>query len=308
MSSIRQMLADGTAKRADAVKLAYSALHVEPGFNLRIEDDEFQAGVEVLAQYILDGGMVPPLEVRPRAEGGMFIVDGHRRHRAYGLAIERGAPIEWIEVRLFAGNDADRVARIMTSAEGRPLSPLETSRGYKRLAAFGLTADDIARRVGKTRAHVEQLLLLSNANQDVQNLVAAGGVSAALAVQTVRKHGEQAGDVLGKELEKAKAAGKKKVTAGTMAPRKIPAQQANGLFDSVDAVLDELGKETRVHLAGLETTEQRNEPVTITLPAWAVLDLIEVHAGIQAERAKLAQKQRDADLQAAQTDIEDAAA
>lgn len=305
MSSIRQMLADGTAKRADAVKVAFSALHVEPGFNLRIEDDEFQASIETLAQFILDGGMVPPLEVRPRAEGGMFIVDGHRRHRAYGLAIERGAPIEWIEVRLFTGNDADRVARIMTSAEGRPLSPLETSRGYKRLAAFGLTADDIARRVGKTRAHVEQLLLLANANQDVQNLVAAGGVSAALAVQTVRQHGEQAGEVLGKELDKAKAAGKKKVTAGTMKPKPMPRAIVDSLVDTTDAIVEALDRDTRLQLAAM-TAEQAAEK-QVSVPAWALLEILEQHQAITEEREKRAQKQREADLQAAQSDIEDAA-
>ena len=91
MTTFKQKILAGEIKRADAMKVRYQDLHEEPGFNLRIEDADFDASIDALADHILAGGQYPALEVRPRAEGGVFIVDGHRRKRAIGRAIERGA-------------------------------------------------------------------------------------------------------------------------------------------------------------------------------------------------------------------------
>lgn len=226
--SFKQMIKDGDLKRADAMKARLEDLHEEPGFNLRAEGEELEESINALAEFIFAGGQIPALEVRPRAEGGMWVVDGHRRRRAYLKLDQAGrlprvpskdAPERleaWISIVPFEGNDAERVARVITSQEGKKLSPLELADGYKRLTAFGWSPDQIAKKVGKTRQHVEQVMTLGNANTDVQQLVASGQVSATTAVQVVRQHGEEAGKVLGGELQKAKATGKSKVTAGSM--------------------------------------------------------------------------------------------
>lgn len=255
--SFKAMIQAGEVKRADAMKVRLDDIHEEPGFNLREEGEELQASIESLADYIMGGGIYPALEVRPRAEGGVFLVDGHRRRRALVLARERGAPIEWVNVVAFTGNDADRVARIITSAEGRELKPLEIARGYKRLAAFGLSTDEIAKRVNKTRQHVDQLMILANANTDVQQMVAAGGVSAAVAVKVARKHGEGAGKVLQQELSKAKAAGKAKVTEGTMKPKAQTAKQLAKLQQERDELLCEMKKIADLNLlaCSIETAQ-----------------------------------------------------
>lgn len=226
--SFKQMIKDGDLKRADAMKARLEDLHEEPGFNLRAEGEELEESINALAEFIFAGGQIPALEVRPRAEGGMWVVDGHRRRRAY-LKLDQAGRLPrvpskddperleaWISIVPFEGNDAERVARVITSQEGKKLSPLELADGYKRLTAFGWTPDQIAKKVGKTRQHVEQVMTLGNANTDVQQLVASGQVSATTAVQVVRQHGEAAGKVLGGELQKAKATGKSKVTAGSM--------------------------------------------------------------------------------------------
>ncbi|WP_434728592.1 ParB/RepB/Spo0J family partition protein [Pseudomonas soli] len=232
--SFKQMIKDGDVRRADAMKVKLEDLHEEPGFNLRTEGDALEASIDALAEFIAGGGQIPPLEVRPRAEGGVWVVDGHRRRRSLLKLDNAGRlprtpskdpnqpPEAWIAVTAFEGNDADRVARIITSQENEKLSPLELAEGYKRLRAFGWTPEQIAKKVSKTRQHVEQVLTVGNANTDVQNLVAAGQVSATTAAQVVREHGDGAGKVLGAELEKAQAKGKKKVTAGTMKGPTIP--------------------------------------------------------------------------------------
>lgn len=237
--SFKQMIKDGTAKRADAMKFRIEDIHEEPGFNLRDEGEDLDASIDAIVEHIRAGGMLPPLEVRPRAEGGVFVVDGHRRRRAYlkaGDDVRDGSGELWLAVVPFVGNDADRIARVITSAEGRALSPLEVGRGYKRLIALNWTPEQIAAKVGKTRQHVDQVLILANANSDVQQLVATGGVSATTAIDAVRKHGDKAGDVLGGAVTQAKAAGKSKATAGAFKPKPIPRK----LADELEGVLSRI--------------------------------------------------------------------
>lgn len=256
--SFKQMIKDGEVRRADAMKVKLEDIHAEPGFNLRIEGDALEAKIDELADFLAAGGIVPPLEVRPRPEGGVWIVDGHRRHRAL-TKLDRAGLLPrtpnkdnpdlheaWIPVVAFEGNDADRVARIITSQQNEKLSPVELAEGYKRLRAFGWSPEQIAKKVGKTRQHVEQVLTVGNANTDVQNLVAAGHVSATTAAQVVREHGDDAGQVLGAELEKAQASGKKRVTAGTMKGPSIPKPRleavhaaSSNLIASLDAIDEE---------------------------------------------------------------------
>ncbi|WP_315125227.1 hypothetical protein [Comamonas antarctica] len=223
-NSNRKMFESGEAKRADAVQVRFESIHIEPGFNLRQHDATYEESIEALARHIIAGGKYPPLEVRIRPEGGVWIVDGHRRHAGIGRALERGAALRspkdgeaWIHVVYFEGNDADRTARIITSAANKPLTAIEKAEGYKRLRAFGWLPAQIATTVGKTTEHVLQLLALGDANSDVRQMVNAGKVSATLAAKTARMHGEQAGAVLGEQYHAATTQGKAKVTASTVA-------------------------------------------------------------------------------------------
>lgn len=307
MKSFKQMIQAGEVKRADAMKVQPQDLHEEPGFNLRQEGEELEASIEALKLYILDGGVYPPLEVRPREEGGVWIVDGHRRSRAIKRAIESGAAIEWVNVVAFTGNDADRTLRIMTSAEGRGLSPLETAMGYKKLAAFGWEPDQIAGKVGKTRQHVDQLLILANAPTKVHQLVAAGKVSAAVAVDAVRKHGDEAGNVLDGELGKAKAAGKGKVTAGTIKGKALPPKVINPLVESVDVFSDALPNQARERLATIEKQMEGGLlPMgqEVSVPAAALLGLLKCHQDVVDARMDQKRRAKEKAAKAAQTDIE----
>ncbi|MEE1917983.1 ParB N-terminal domain-containing protein [Pseudomonas asiatica] len=276
--SFKQMIKDGEVRRADAMKVQLEDLHEEPGFNLRIEGDALEASISALAEFIAAGGQIPPLEVRPRAEGGVWLVDGHRRRRALlKLDAEGRLPrtpnkdrpeiLEaWVPVIAFEGSDADRVARIITSQENEKLSPLELAEGYKRLRAFGWSAEQIAAKVGKTRQHVEQVLTIGNANTDVQNLVAAGHVSATTAAQVVREHGDGAGKVLGAELQKAQASGKKRVTAGSMKGPSIPKPRLEAVHTA-----------SRNLIASLESIDEDSR--SLTIPTALVLQLREALDG-----------------------------
>ncbi len=224
MSSARELLAEGHAKRADLLKIEATHIHIEPGFNVPETKEEFEARVEAMIAHRKAGGQFPPVEVRPRDKGGVWLVDGHARLECDKRAFKQGVPgladpkdgKLYLLTIPFIGNDADRVARTITSAEGRTLSQLQLANRYKLLASFQWTVSQIAAKVGKTDEHVRNILKLAEADTEVQQMVATGKVSASEAVKVIKKHGEGAKTVLKAAVKSAAKAGKKKVTAKTL--------------------------------------------------------------------------------------------
>ncbi len=279
MSTFKRMIGDKTIKRADAMKIRLEDIHEEPGFNLRDETAvdadgvSFEESIRALAEFIGAGGTYPALEVRPREEGGVFVVDGYRRRRALLLldsegklprtpARDGGPPEAWISIVPFEGSDAERTLRILTSVENRRLGALEVARGYRRLANFGWTTTQIAQGVHKSRTHVEQMLMLANSNSDVQRAINSGQVSASAAVDLVRQHGEQAGQVIEQAAERAQDEGKTKVTPRMLADRPRL---------TVKAIAPPLQKFLRSAVE-YERTEQGGTDYVL-VPAQALLDL-----------------------------------
>lgn len=285
------MIKDGTIKRADAMKVRYSSIVIQDAFNLRELDSESEAGIEALTDYILAGGPLPPLEVVAMPDGsGVEVVDGHRRHEAYGRAIARGAPIEWISVIGFSGNEIERQARIYTSNEGVKLRPMEAARGFKRFRGMGLDSDEIATVVHCSRTHVENYLVLADAERQVQDLVRQGKVSAEVAIEAVRKLGAKAGEFLAGKVGQAKASGKSRVTASTIHGRALPRKVVSPLISGVDTFMKGLAPFQRANL--LDIQEGRVATETITIPTAALLELFQAHGAVETVRAKQAEKQR----------------
>ncbi|MDY4296796.1 MULTISPECIES: KorB domain-containing protein [unclassified Xanthomonas] len=288
--TFKSMIKDGTAKRADALKFRIEDIHEEPGFNLRDEHAvdadgvSFEENIERLANHIRAGGILPPLEVRPRPEGGVYVVDGYQRRRAWLRAKDDvcdAAGELWLSVVPFLGNDAERTARIITSQHNRKLTMLELGRGYARLAAFGWSPEEIATRVGKTRQHVDQVLILARANSDVQKLVREGVVAPTAAIETVRHHGEDAGGMLAAAVAKAKAAGKHRATTGTIRGKSLPRKIVTAL-DDVTAQIDKALPDD------VRTALQAGEVEHVTLPGELVKQLIEIRERIPSRQERAA--------------------
>ena len=204
-------------KKNDLYKIDPTVIKEEQGFNLRdYEQPEVKQHIENLTETILNGGYIPPIVVRTDGTGSILLVDGHCRTRAALQAIERGATGLMLSAVNFKGSDADRVELMLRSGEGLKFTPLEVAKGYLRLQRMGLSTADIAKRVGKTANHINQYLNLATANVDVQQMVERGEVAANVAIETVQKHGENAGKVLEQAKEKAAKQGKTKVTASVV--------------------------------------------------------------------------------------------
>lgn len=285
--SWRKLLDLGVVKRTDAGLWARpGTIRILPGFNLRdVEAPGYRDDIESLKDHKRRGGKVPPLEVSLSADGqGVDVIDGHRRTTADQELIDEGLKIEWIRIEPFEGNDLERQARILTSQDNRKLLPLELAEGYRRLKAFGLNNEEIAKLVGKTRQHIEQMLLLSAAPHSVQVMVRSGETAATTAIQAVREHGDRASEVLMAAKEIAVVAGQAKVRPASLYPWTPPARAVRPMISAIDAVVDAIPAHVRNAFADPATKPADDE--TVNLPAAVVYQLLEQQAAIQALRDK----------------------
>lgn len=270
-NSFKMMTRDGTIKRTDTgMFISLDDIHVREGFNKREDDERTRQADDDLFNYLMNGGSVPPLEVIARDEGGVWVVEGHRRRRCYARCRDAGKPVDRIHIMPFNGNDVQRLARIMTSNNQLPLSAIEQAAVIQELHnAFNQSTSEIAKLVNKSVPTVEKLLALSMANHDVQQVVKAGEVSVEVAVERVKEHGERAGEVLEQDKAKAAAAGKKKVTKSFIAPE-ISVKKARRAVELLALAL--ISDEGVITLEGLALAE--------------VLDIIDEQKRITADRSK----------------------
>lgn len=274
----------------------------EPGFNLRdYSDPDVIEHIEAFAESYAEGRYVPPLVVRTNDAGDIFPIEGHCRRRGALLAIERGAELLMVECVPFKGNDIERVEIMLRSQEGLKLKPLEVAFGFLRLNRMGHTNADIAKRMRKTASHVEQMLLLANANHDVHLLVREGRVSATAAIEAIRAHREKAGDFLSGKFEEAKSKGKATVSRGAIKTWMPPRKVVSGVIGTVDAMVASLDDTTRRQLAEFEGMEA---PLLagrkIEVDAATLLELVKAHAGVQEAKAAKAASEEAARLAASQ--------
>lgn len=206
-------------------------LEFEPGFNARPIDREH---VDELKQSIKAGAQIPDLFVKI-IDNRLIVRDGHHRATAYQECIAEGLDIKTVGVKEFVGNDADAILLMITSAKGKPLLPLEAGLQYAKLIKLGWMNKQIADHIGKSTQHVADMLILANANSDVQRMIKDGTVAAHVALKTQRKHGADTGKVLKEHLAKVKTTGKKKLTNKTVAV--VTEKAKPTLTDSVNEFL-----------------------------------------------------------------------
>lgn len=271
-NSFKQMIKGGVIKRSDTgMFISIDDIHVRPDFNRREDNERTRKADDETFNFLMEGGVVPALEVVPRDEGGVWIVEGHRRQRCFLRCRETGKPVDRIHIVPFTGNDVQRIARIMTSNNQLPLTTIEQAAVVRDLAAFNLSTAEIAKLVHKSIPTVENLLTLSVANHDVQQAVKAGEVSVSVAVDRVKEHGEKAGEVLEKDKAAAAAAGRKKVTKAFIAPE-LSIKKARRLAELL--ALADISEEGVITLEGLVLAE--------------ALEIIDEQKNIAASRSKAA--------------------
>ena len=126
-----------------------------------------------LADSIREQGVLQPLVVRPAANGTseLEIVAGERRWRAARMAGLSTVPVV---VRELDDQSALAVA-LIENLQREDLNPIDQAHSLARLAGeFGLTHDQVAKAVGRSRASVSNLLRLLDLSEEVKDMLADG--------------------------------------------------------------------------------------------------------------------------------------
>lgn len=127
-----------------------------------------------LSQSILEHGVLEPLLVRPVAANRFELIAGERRLRAAKMAGLLLVPCMLADM----SNEEVAILALIENIQRADLTALEEARAYERLMLeFSITQDDAARRVGKSRSHVANMLRLLKLSPALQNMLMQGVLS-----------------------------------------------------------------------------------------------------------------------------------
>lgn len=142
-----------------------------------------------LVESIRERGIIQPLIVR-KVDGRYELIAGERRWRA---ARELGLPEAPAIVREASDREVLELA-LIENLQREGLNPIEEATAYQRLSRdFGLTQEDISKRVGKSRASIANAMRLLDLAPDVQSLLKHERISVghAKVLLSLKSHEEQ---------------------------------------------------------------------------------------------------------------------
>jgi ParB family transcriptional regulator, chromosome partitioning protein len=239
-------------------------------------DPEALAG---LAESIESSGVVQPLLVRPLSDGGYELVAGERRWRA-----ARQAGLEKVPAIVRDSARAERLELALIENMVREnLNPVEEARACAALVDdLGLSKEDLARRVGRSRPAVSNLIRLLDLPDEALELLESGELS--------EGHGRALLGVAGNDVRRrlardaAKAGWSVRETENRVrlasqpktgrAPRRpLSAEEEEALRDAADRLETALGHEVRVRPRGGEVSvEIRLADLDEALALAAIID------------------------------------
>ena len=147
---------------------------VEPGLNQPRKRFE-KGALDDLAESIRIHGIIQPLTVRRLASGYYQIIAGERRWRA-----AKAAGLEEVPAVIIEADDRKVMELgLIENLQREDLNPAEEARGYRTLMEeYGLTQEEVAQQMGKSRPAVANALRLLALPGEVMDLVEEGALSA----------------------------------------------------------------------------------------------------------------------------------
>lgn len=158
--------------------------------------------LQALADSIAVHGVIQPLTVRALDSGYYQIIAGERRWRAARLAQLSEVPVVIIE----ADDKKAMELALIENLQRQDLNPVEEALGYQSLIEeYGLTQEETAKRVGKSRPAVANALRLLGLSEPVLEMVkngtlTAGHARAVLMLKTEKKQQEAAQKIVALSL------------------------------------------------------------------------------------------------------------
>jgi ParB family chromosome partitioning protein len=235
-------------------ELPVASIQANPRQPRQVFDEESLAE---LTHSVREFGVLQPVVVRGPFGGGMYqLVMGERRLRAATAAGLTSIPAI---VRETADDVMLRDA-LLENLHRTSLNPLEEAAAYQQLLAeFGVTHDELAQRIGRSRSQVSNTIRLLNLSVPVQRRVAAGVISAGharalLSLPEREAQDELAGRIVAEGLsvratEEIVALADRDATRATRAVRTSTQRiTAPALRDLADRLSDTLDTRVRVDL------------------------------------------------------------
>ena len=206
-----------------------------------------QEKLEELAESIRQHGIIQPLTVRKLSSGYYQIIAGERRWRAARLAGLTEIPAVIIEAD-------DRKAMELAMIENlqrEDLSPMEEAEGYKLLVEdYGLTQEQAAQRVGKSRSAVANALRLLALSPALRQMVEEGRLSAgharALLPLPAALQEQAAATVLKNDLSVRQTEQLVKRLQAAPRPEKKPSPAVNYVAEAERELSGKLGRACRI--------------------------------------------------------------
>lgn len=175
----------GLGKGLDAIFAENAADSTEGSVSVKISEiepnrdqprKEFDSeALSELADSISQHGVLQPLLLRPLLTGGYRIVAGERRWRAARMAGLTEVPAVVREM----SDTEEMLFALIENLQREDLNPAEEARGYQTLMEeYGLTQEQVAERMGKSRPAVTNTLRLLALPEDLLTMVEEGTLSA----------------------------------------------------------------------------------------------------------------------------------
>ncbi len=169
---LEALFVDNTAEDAGVVTLRVA--EIEPNKDQPRKDFD-ESALADLADSIRAHGVLQPLLVRPMPTGEYQLVAGERRWRASRMAGLTEVPVV---IREMSDNEVMELA-LIENLQREDLNPLEEAMGYEALMeTHGMTQDQVAQVIGKSRPAVANALRLLRLPEETADLVRQGKLSA----------------------------------------------------------------------------------------------------------------------------------
>ncbi len=171
---LNSLLGDPELSQQESGSVTLPISQVEPGLNQPRKRFDPES-LEDLAQSIRQHGIIQPLTVRRLPSGYYQIIAGERRWRAAKMAGLPEVPAIIIEA------DDRKVMELglIENLQREDLNPAEEARGYQSLMEeYGLTQDQVAERMGKSRPAIANTLRLLSLCPEVLKMVEEEALSA----------------------------------------------------------------------------------------------------------------------------------
>lgn len=180
-------------------------INILPDYNVRVHTPALEAHIRFLADSIIKNGFKTEHPLggyvvkEDESSQKIYLTSGHNRMKALAIANAELPEDERITrvpivVAPQGSSVEDLTIDLVVSNSGKPLTPFEVSLVCKRLSRWNMSSAEIAKKLGYTESYIDSLLILAGAPPEIKEMVIEEKMSAAMAIEELRKYGSKAVD------------------------------------------------------------------------------------------------------------------